>query len=53
MENTEAEKKRERKLLDHKYRLGKLSDSLKHNSTCAIGVTKEHEKETKVLFEKN
>ena len=38
MENNEAEKKRERKILDHECRLRKLSNSLKHNKIHIIEV---------------
>jgi len=43
MENNEAEKKMERKLLDNEYRLRELSDSTKHNNICIIGVPEEEE----------
>lgn len=45
MENNEAEKKRERKLLDHEYRCREFSDSTKHNNIHIIGVPKEKEQE--------
>ena len=38
MENNEAEKKKERKILDHECRLRKLSNSLKHNKIHIIEV---------------
>ena len=38
MENNEAEKKRERKILDHECRLRELSNSLKHNKIHIIEV---------------
>ena len=41
MENNEAEKKKERKILDHKCRLGELSNSLKHNNIRIIRVPEE------------
>ena len=52
MENNEAEKKRERKLLDHEGRLRELSDSTKWNNIHIIGVAeeKEWEKGTEGLF---
>ena len=42
MENNKAEKKRERKLLDHEGRLRELSDSIKWNNICIIGVPEEN-----------
>ena len=39
MENNESEKKRERKMVDHKYRLRELSDSVKHNNIHIIGIS--------------
>ena len=53
MENNEAEKKRERKLLDHECRLRKIINSIKHNTIQNIGVPedKEWEKRSKDLFE--
>ena len=41
MENDEAEEKRVKKILDHKGRIRELSDSMKHNSICIIGVPEE------------
>ena len=38
MENNETERKRERKLLYYKERLRELSDSIKWNNICIIGV---------------
>ena len=40
MENDEAEKRRERKLLDHKGRIRELSDSVIQNNIHTIGVQK-------------
>ena len=52
MENNEAEKKRERKILDHECRLRELSNSLKHNKIHIIGVPEEEkEKGAESLFE--
>ena len=51
MEMDEAEKKRERKILDHKCRLCEHSDSVKHN-VCIIGVPKEEREKGTGLFEK-
>ena len=52
MENNEAEKKRERKILDHEGRLKELSDSTKYNIHI-LGVSEEEErvKRTESLFE--
>ena len=41
LENNEAEKKRERQLLDHERRLRELSDSRSHNNIHIIGVPAE------------
>ena len=43
MENNEAEKKREIKILDHEYKLRELSNSIKPN-ICIIGVPEEEER---------
>ena len=53
MENNEAEKKMERKLLDHKGRIKDLSDSIKQNNVHIIGVPEEEgqEKRAQGLFE--
>ena len=53
MENDEAEKRRERKLLDHKGRSRDLNDSVKCNNICIIGIPEEEEREKGVegLFE--
>ena len=45
MENDEAEKRRERKLPDHKGRIRDLSDSMKQNNIRIIGVPEEEERE--------
>lgn len=52
MKNNEAEKKRERKVVDHKGRLRELSNLLKCNNIPIIGVPedKEREKEAEGLF---
>ena len=34
MDNNKAEKKKERKLLDHEGRLRELNDSIKQNNMC-------------------
>lgn len=45
MENDGAKKKRERKkILDHQYRLGETSNSLKHNNIHILGVPEEEDK---------
>ena len=45
MENNEAKKKRERKILDHKYGVAKeLSNSVKHNNIYIIEVPEEERK---------
>lgn len=53
MENNEPEKKRGRKVFDHKCRFRKLSDSIKHNYIHIIGVLQqeEREKEAEDIFE--
>ena len=51
MGNNEPEKKREKKLLDHKYRLREFSDSIKHNNIPIIRIPEEQEKVTEGLFE--
>ena len=43
MENNEAKKNKERKLLDHKGRLGEFSDSIKWCNTDIKGVPEEEE----------
>ena len=42
-ENNEAEKKMERKLIDHENRLRELSNSTKCNNTCVKGIPGEEE----------
>ena len=52
MENNGTEKKRKRKLLDHKGEIRELSDSIKQNNIHIIGVPKEElEKGAEDLFE--
>ena len=54
MENNEAERKRETKVMDHKSRLRELSDLLKWNNICIIGVPEDEEgteKDAEGLFE--
>ena len=43
MENNEAEKKRERKILDHKCRLRELSNFIKLNNIHITGVPEKEE----------
>ena len=43
MENKKAEKKRERKLLDHEGRFRELSNSIKQNNIHLIGVPEDGE----------
>ena len=45
MEKDEAEKKRYKKILDHKGRIRELRDSMKWNNICIIGVPEEEERE--------
>ena len=53
MENNEAEKKRERKILEDKCKLRELSDSIKHNNIHIIAApeAEEREKGAKGLFD--
>ena len=41
LENNEAEKKMERKVLDHKYIFRKLSDTIRLNNIHIIGIPEE------------
>jgi len=51
MENYEAEKKKERKVMDHESRLREISNLLKLSNICIIGVPEdEREKGAEVLF---
>ena len=43
MEKNDAEKKRKKKLLDHKGRLREPSDSTRQNNICIMGVPDEEE----------
>ena len=45
MENTEAEKKRERKVMDHEGRYRELSDLLEQNNIHNIGVPEDEERQ--------
>ena len=53
MENNEAEKKRERKVMDHEGRLGELSNSLKYNNIHIKEVPEDEERQKREgsLFE--
>ena len=52
MKNNETEKKRERKVLDHKCRLRELSNSLKcNNSIIGVPDDEDREKGAESLFE--
>ena len=44
MKNNEAEKKRERKILDHECRCGELSDSIKYDNIHIIRILEDEEK---------
>ena len=45
MENDEAEKERERKILDHEGRIRDLSDSMRYNNICIIGIPEGEERD--------
>ena len=45
MEKDEAEKKRDKNILDHEGRIRELSDSMKQNNICIIGVPEEEREE--------
>ena len=45
MKNNEAEKKKERKVMDHKDRFRELNDLLKCNKICIIGIPEDEERE--------
>ena len=48
MEKDEAEKKRDKKILDHEGRIRELSDSIKQNKICIIG--RERERKGKKVY---
>ena len=54
MENKEAKKKREIKILDQECKLKELSDFIKCNNICTLGIPeeKEWEKDQKVYLRK-
>ena len=45
MENKEAEKKRDKQLLDHEGRIQEISDTIKRNNIRIIGIPEEEERE--------
>jgi len=45
MENKEAEKKRDKQLLDHKGRIREISDTIRRNNIRKIGIPEEEERE--------
>ena len=45
MENKEAEKKRDKQLLDHKGRIWEISDTIRWNNIRIIGIPEEEERE--------
>ena len=45
MENEEAERKRDKQLLDHKGRIRDRSDTIKQNNIRVIGIPEEEERE--------
>lgn len=52
MERNEARQRREKRPRQHKNRLRKLSDSIKHNKMCILGIPEEErEKGKENLFE--
>ena len=53
MENNEAEKNRDKKILDHEGRIRDLNDSMKCNNIHVIGIPEEEErKEQRVYLNK-
>ena len=51
MEKDAAEKKRDKKILDHEGRIRELSDSMKRNNIHVIGVEEEREKGAEGVLE--
>ena len=45
MENNEAKKKRERKVMNHEGRLREFSELITHNNISIIGVPEDEERE--------
>lgn len=52
VENNEAEKKRERRVMDHKKRLRELTDSFKYNNIHITRVSDEEKREKRNYFSK-
>jgi len=44
MENKEAEKKRDKQLLDHEGRIREISDTIRQNNIRIIGISEEEER---------
>ena len=53
MESNQAEQKREKRMMQNKNRLREISDSIKHNNICILGIPGEdvREKGAENLFE--
>ena len=49
MENKDAEKKRDRQLLDHEGKIREFSDTIKQNNIRVIGIPGEEEKERRYI----
>ncbi|RBM18135.1 hypothetical protein DEH69_13430, partial [Streptomyces sp. PT12] len=45
MENKEAEKKRDKQLLDHEGRIREINDTIRRNNIRIIGIPEEEERE--------
>ena len=53
MESNQAEQKREKRNMQNKNRLRQLSDTIKHNNICIIGVPEKRERRgAENLFQK-
>ena len=50
MESEESKPKRERRIMQHKNIPRQLSDSIKSNNICIIGVSEEKEKRGKKIY---
>ena len=44
MEKEEAEEKRDKKIQEYEGRIRELSDTIKHNNICTIGIPEEEER---------
>jgi len=44
MESNQGEQKREKRIMQNQNRLRELSDSIKHNNICIIGVPQEQKR---------